>query len=77
MTKLGVTSTSTVSEPRTTATATTDFSRFSDDAAFGTCGTDSRRRDCWRVYVDIGQNAKMKKPKTVTVWSARGYIYMR
>ena len=42
---LEVTSTSTVSEPRTTATAATDFSRFRDDATFIAYGTDGRRRD--------------------------------
>ena len=45
--KLGVTSTSAVSEPRTTVTAATRFPRFRDDAAFGTYGTDGRRRGCW------------------------------
>ena len=44
--ELGVISTSAVSEPRTTATTTTVFSRFLDSAAFGTYGTDGRcRRD--------------------------------
>ena len=47
--KLGVTRTSAVSEPRTTATAATDFARFRDDAAFGAYGTNGRRRGCWRV----------------------------
>ena len=51
VTKLGVTSTSAVSEPRTTATATTNFSRFCDDAAFGAYGTDGRRRHgCWCLF---------------------------
>ena len=53
--KLGVASTSTVSEPRTTVTTTTYFARFGDDAAFGAHGTDGRRRHgCWYTYVDIG-----------------------
>ena len=43
---LGVTSTSAVSEPRTTATAATPFARFPDGGAFGAYGTDGRRRDC-------------------------------
>lgn len=42
--KLGVTGTSAVSEPRTTATAATDFRRFRDDAAFGAYGTDGHSR---------------------------------
>ena len=42
---LGITSTSAVSEPRTTATAATKFLRFRDYAAFGAYGTDGRRRD--------------------------------
>ena len=59
--KLGVASTSAVSEPRTTAAAATKFPRFGDDAAFGAYGTDGRRRHgCWCVYVDIGQNTTMK-----------------
>ena len=54
--KLGVASTSTVSEPRTTATAATNFPGFRDDAACGADETDGRRRGCWCVYVLIGQN---------------------
>ena len=54
--KLGVTSACTISEPRTTATAATNFTGFRDDAAFGADETDSRRRGCWCVYVLIGQN---------------------
>ena len=54
--KLDVTSTPAVSEPRTTATAATNFTGFRDDAAFGADETDSRRRGCWCVYVLIGQN---------------------
>ena len=42
--KLCVTSTSTVSEPRTAATATTAFPRLSDGATFAAYGTDGRRR---------------------------------
>ena len=45
--KLGAASTSAVSEPRTTATATTFFTRSRDGATFGTYGTDGRRRGCW------------------------------
>ena len=39
-------STSTVSEPRTAATATTAFPRFRDHAAFRACSADGRRRVC-------------------------------
>ena len=45
--ELGVISTSTVSEPRTSATATTAFPRFGDSAAFGAPGLVGRRhRGC-------------------------------
>ena len=72
--KIGVASTSTVSEPRTTATAATTFPRFRDDAAFGANGTDARRHDYWCMW--IVQNTKDENMKTVTVWSARGSIYI-
>ena len=42
--KLGVTGTSAVSEPRTTAAAATNFPRFRDGATFGAYGNDGRRR---------------------------------
>ena len=64
--KLCVISTSAVSEPRTAATATTEFAGFLDRAAFGAHGTGSRRRGCWRVYVDIGQRHTQKNAFTVT-----------
>ena len=52
MIKVAVSITSAASEPRTTATAATYFSRFRDDAAFRAYGTDCRRpRGCWRFYV--------------------------
>ena len=44
MIKLGVPDTSAVSEPRTSATATTALSRFPDGAAFAAFGPDGRRR---------------------------------
>ena len=44
-----VSGTSTVSEPRTTATAATDFPRFGDDATFGAYRMHGRRRDYWCV----------------------------
>ena len=63
----GVISTSTVSEPRTTATAATDFTGFRDDAAFGAYDTDGCRRcrGCWcvQIYVGIGQSKKMNTRK--------------
>ena len=68
VTKLGVTSTSAVSEPRTTVPAATDFSRFRDHTAFETGSTHYRRLGCWCVYVGIGQNIKMKARK----WSLLG-----
>ena len=43
--KLFVAITSTVAEPRTTATATTDFSGFVDRDTFVACSTDGRCRD--------------------------------
>ena len=58
--KVAVTITSAASEPRTTATAATYFSRFRDDAAFKACRIDGRFRERWCVYVDIGQNTTMK-----------------
>ena len=60
--ELGVTSASAVSEPRTSATTTTDFPRFCDDATFRAYGTDKRRRrrgcscySCWYLYVGTRQ----------------------
>ena len=55
--EVGVASTSAVSEPRTTATTTSNFPRSSDDAAFGAY---CRRRDGYCVYVGIGQSTNMK-----------------
>ena len=63
VTKLDLDSASTVSEPRTTATAATRFSRFGDDAAFEAYGIDGRRRVCWCVYGGIGQNKKIRTRK--------------
>ena len=72
---LGVVRTSAVSEPRTTATTTTNFLRFCNDAAFGACGTDARRRGCWCVYVVIGETQTWNHKKD-TDQSVRGSIYM-
>ena len=69
--KLGVASACTVSKPRTTATAATNFPGFRDDAAFRTYGADYRCHGCWCVYVGIGQNKrKDENVKTVAAWSA-------
>ena len=57
--KSGVTIiTSAAFEPGTTATTTTRFARFRDDAAFGAYGTDGRRRSYWWFYVSIGHTQK-------------------
>ena len=58
MTKLDVTGTSAVSEPRTTVTAATNFPGFLDDTAFAAYRTDGYRRGCWRIYVRIDQHDK-------------------
>ena len=50
---VGVTSTSTVSEPRTSATATSDFARFLDGAASVAYGNGDRRLVCWWFYVAL------------------------
>ena len=56
VTKLGVTTTSAVSKPRTPATTATGFAGFLDGAAFGTCGTDRcRGGGCRCSYVAIRQ----------------------
>ena len=58
--ELDVTNTTTISEPRTTTTATATFTRFFDGTAFGAYGTDGRCcRGCWHTYyVDIGEEAQ-------------------
>ena len=73
MIELDIASTSAVSEPRATATATTHFAGFRDGAAFGARGTDGRRLVCWCSYLGISQ---MKNAKTVTAWSERESIYI-
>ena len=65
--KVCVTGTSAGFEPRATATATTHFAGFRDDAAFRTYGTDGRRSDGWCLYVDIGQRHKEKNAIIVTI----------
>ena len=37
----------TVFEPSAAGSATTEFAGFLDDSAFGTYGSNSRRRHCW------------------------------
>ena len=51
--KSRVTNNPTGFEPGTTAATTTHFPRFCDGSAFGTYGTDGRRRACWCFYVVI------------------------
>ena len=59
--KLGVTSTSAVSGPRTAATATTSLAGLASYAAFGAYGPDARLRGYWCAYVVIRKkNAKIK-----------------
>ena len=67
MSKLCVASSATVFEPRTAATTTTASTGFRDGATSRTHGTDCRRRDCWCVYVGIGQNAKENENKSLHV----------
>ena len=57
---------STVFEPRTTATATTIFARFLDDAAFYAYGTADRRSDGW-CYIYVGIGLRHKEENAVTV----------
>ena len=64
--KLSVTRASAVSEPRTSATATTTFTGFLHGAAFGAHRTDDRRRGCWCSYVGISQRQKIGNATTVT-----------
>ena len=65
MTKPCVPSTSAVSEPRTTVTATAPSARFLDDTTFGAYGTVDRRSDGWWLYVDIGQDDKEKRDQSI------------
>ena len=62
---LGVTSTSAVSKPRTIATTTTRFTRSRDDATFGACRTDGRRRDCGCAYIGIGQTNRNTRKQSL------------
>ena len=59
--ELGVTSTSAVPEPRTTATTAASFPRFRNDAAFGAYRIDGRRHGWWCAYVGIGQQKEKMK----------------
>ena len=74
--KLGVTRTSAVSDPRTTATTTTNFTRFRDGATFGAYRTVWRCRECWCVYLGIGQNTNREKCEKSHCWiCARIYLH--
>ena len=59
-------STSTVSEPRTAATATTSFAGFLDGATFGASEPDGRRCGCWCLYLIIG----FKETRNKNAWHA-------
>ena len=65
--KLGVASTSAVSEPRTTATTTTAFPRFPDGPALAAYGHDGRRRSrrgCW--YFLCGHSSTKRNRTTLS-----------
>ena len=61
--KIGVSTTSAVSEPRTTATATTAFTRFRDGAASGAYGNGDRRRRVCRCFHVLWSRRKKKNSK--------------
>ena len=71
MIKVGVPGISTLLEPSTAATATTEFAGFRDNAAFGACSADDGYRCHWHSYVGIGHNTV-----TVLAWLERESIYM-
>ena len=59
--KLGVTRTSAVSDPRTTVTATTVFTRFRDGAAFEADRLYSCRHSFWYFMRELVKDIKKKK----------------
>ena len=61
MIKLGVPSTSAVSEPRTAATTTTAFDRFVEYAAFAAYETDGRLRGYWCLYETLVKEKQTEK----------------
>ena len=74
--ELCVTSSSAVSEPRTTATAATDFSRFRDRAAFGAYQTDCRGRGCSSGYTGIWlKHTRKEKRNNRCSECARMYLH--
>ena len=76
MIKLGVPSTSsTVSEPRTTSTAATRFPRFRDDAAFGTYGTDGRRRGSCVYMQALVKTHRLKHENSHLLVHERIYLH--
>ena len=80
MIKLGlpsIASTSAVCEPRTTATAATEFPGFRDDSAFEAYGTDSRRRrrSCWFIDVNIAQNIKTNTRSSYCLVCMKIYLH--
>ena len=58
--KFRVASTSALSEPRTSTTATTNFARFPNVATSGAHGTDDRRRVRWCLDGGVGQRNREK-----------------
>ena len=56
--KFCVTSDSAVSEPRTSATATTSFARFVNGATFGAPEIDNRLCGCWSLYIGLIKDIK-------------------
>ena len=65
--KFGVTNISAVSEPRTTATAATNFPGFRDGAAFGAYQIDCRRCYCGCMWVLIEDVMKHYQTNIATV----------
>ena len=75
MIKFDVTSTPTVSEPRTTVAAATRFPRFRDDAAFGTYGTDGRRRGCCVYMQALVKTHRLKHENSHLLVHERMYLH--
>ena len=67
--KLGISSTSAVFEPRTTAAATTTFTRFHDGAALEAYRRDGRRhrRGYWVFICGHSSNKRTGKRSSVTI----------
>ena len=61
VTKVWVSRSSTVFEPRTSSTATTTFARFRDGSAFDAYGTARRCHGCWCLHAALVKDTKNKK----------------